>query len=675
MKPVVLPAAVSPRLLTGVAEAAASAFIEEATRERAAPVTLVLARAARQLDSLAEDILFFHRLADEGAVPWEVLLYPELPEVGADDPRGFERQCDRLAALAALTARRERPEAPPLVLVTTLTALLQPAPRPEALAAHEIRLRPGMRAEFGALVERLGRELGYDSEVLCETPGQYAVRGGLVDVYPYNAAAPCRLDFFGDEIESIRRFDPTTQLTAESLPEVVIAPAPRNLAGDAAAAGLLAFLPGVVHWVVQEPARQAVEQPEQFARPEKIATVSKPTLQTVLAARVGAPDAWTGLAELDESGGPFAASAPRVQVDSEPTLPHRPPALVPALGHARLESEQAAQRDFLRTLARWAREGIAVVVTTRAEGEAGRLREILAEDSGLRGFEPKIVTGELSAGFRARFGGPLATRLAWPSLAGATGVAVVAEGEIFGRHRQRIATFRARQLPQRHRVDQLLDFAEMAEGDYLVHLAHGVCRFRGLRKLETKGRLDEVISLEFADGVELHLPLHESHLLTRYVGLAKIAPRLGKVGGNQWEKTRHDAERATLDFAAQLLRLQAERDQRPGVAHPPDAPWQAEFEAAFPHEETPDQLRAITEVKADLEGPRPMDRLLCGDVGFGKTEVALRAAFKVVLGGKQVAVLAPTTVLVQQHCNTFRERLAPFPISVEQLSRFRNKAQ
>jgi transcription-repair coupling factor (superfamily II helicase) len=675
MKPVVLPAVVNPRLLIGVAEAAASAFIEGVTRERAAPVTLVLARTARQLDSLAEDILFFHRLAVEERPAWEILLYPELPEIGADDQRAFERHCDRLAALAALTMRRERPESMPLVVVTTLAALLQPAPRPEDLAAHEIRLAPGARVKLGALAERLGHELGYDSEVLCETPGHYAVRGGLVDVYPYNADAPCRLDFFGDEIESIRRFDPTTQLTGEALKEIVIAPAPRNLAGNAAPAGLLAFLSGNVHWVVQEPARQAAEGAELFAQPEKIVAVTKPTLQTVLAARSGAQDAWTGLAELDEDGGPFPAAAERVPVDSEPTLPHRRPALVPALGHVRLESELAAQRDFLRTLADWARAGVTVVVATRAEGEAGRLREILAEDPELREFQPTIVTGELTAGFRAQFGKPAVLRLAWPALAGAAGVAVVAEGEIFGRHRQRIATFRARQLPQRHRVDQLLDFAEMVEGDYLVHLAHGVCRFRGLRKLDTKGRREEVISLEFADGVELHLPLHESHLLTRYVGLAKIAPRLGKVGGNQWEKTRHDAERATLDFAAQLLRLQAERDQRTGVAHPPDAPWQAEFEAAFPHEETPDQLRAIVEVKADLERARPMDRLLCGDVGFGKTEVALRAAFKVVLGGKQVAVLAPTTVLVQQHCNTFRERLAPFPISVEQLSRFRTKRQ
>jgi transcription-repair coupling factor (superfamily II helicase) len=674
MKPVVLPAVCAPRLLVGVAEPAAGAFIENLARANAAPVTVVLARAARQLDSLAEDLVFFHGLAAAGSPPWDVLLYPELPDIGADDPRGFERHCDRLAVLAALATRRENAAAPPLVLVTTLAAVLQPAPRPDALAAREIRLVPGAQIGFAALVERLGHELGYDSEALCETPGQFAVRGGLIDVYPFNADGPCRLDFFGDELENIRRFDPTTQLTSDTLAEIVIAPAPRDLVADSAPAGLLAFLPPATHWLVHEPARQAAEQPDIFAQPEKMAA-PRPTLQTVLAARAKSGDTWTGLADLDESGGPFSAKAARIAVNSESTLPHRPPALSPALGHARLESDQAAQRDFLRTLARWSREGIRVVLATRADGEAVRLREILAEDTELCGFAPEIVTGEIAAGFLTRFTGPSPAQLAWPALAGASGLAVVAEGEIFGRYRQRVSSFRIRQRPSRHRVDQLLDFSEMAEGDHLVHVAHGVCRFRGVQKLTTLGRLDEVISLEFANGVELHLPLHESHLLTRYVGLGGIAPRLGKVGGNAWDKTRRDAERATLDFAAQLLRVQAERDQREGTAHPADAPWQREFETAFPHEETPDQLRAIAEVKADLERPRPMDRLLCGDVGFGKTEVALRAAFKVILGGKQVAVLAPTTVLAQQHCNTFRERLAPFPLAVEQLSRFRTPPQ
>ncbi len=558
-----------------------------------------------------------------------------------------------------------------LIIVTTLAAVLQGAPRPEDLAAREIRLAAGMRMSFRGLAEKLEAELGYDGEALCETPGQYAVRGGLIDVYPFNASAPVRLDFFGDELESIRVFDPTTQMTAEALPELVIAPAPRAMTAGTAA-GLVNFLPERAQWLVHEPARQALEQPEIYSVPEKLAAVN-PTLQTILSMRAEADDTWAGLAELDESSGAFAADAERVAVETEPTMAHRPLASVPALGRARLESDQASQRAFLRLLAQWNKAGTAVVIVTRADGESARLKEMLTEDATLKGFAPKILHGNVAAGFLARPGKGL--RLDWPEFGQDQAIAVVAEGEIFGRHRTRMATFRMRQLPQRHRVDQLVDFSEIAEGDYLVHVAHGICRFRGLRKLATPGRHDEVISLEFADGVEIHLPLHESHLLSRYVGLAKISPKLGKIGGRQWEKTRGEAERATLDFAAQLLRVQAERDQRQGFACPPDAPWQREFEDEFPHEETPDQHRAIVDTKSDLERTRPMDRLLCGDVGFGKTEVALRAAFKAVLSGKQVAVLAPTTILVQQHMNTFRERLAPFPVSVEQLSRFRSPKQ
>jgi len=674
MKPVLVSVEFSPRLLTGVVEAAVGAYAEQIAREKAIPVTLVLARAAKHLDGLAEDLQFFHGLAGGDKSPWDILLYPELPDAGAEAAGVsgvFERQCDRLAALAALAKRSENKSAPPLVIVTTLAALLQPAPRPEDMAAREIRLTAGSRVDFRALAEKLGRDLGYDCEALCETPGQYAVRGGLLDVYPYNASAPARLDFFGDELEHIRNFDPTTQLTSEPLSEIVIAPAPKEL-GRGTPAGLLNYLPPGVQWIVHEPARQAGEQSGLFSVPEKLAAVH-PTLQTILDARAGANDFWTGLAELDEPGGPFEADGERVVADTEPTLAHRPLADMPVLGRARLESDQASQRTFLRTLAQWARAGTAIIIVTRAEGEAARLREILAEEKTLRDFAPKIIPGDLAAGFLSR--PAKGARLDWPQLGKAGSVAVVAEGEFFGRHRQRVSTFRPRQLPQRHRVDQLLDFSEIVEGDYLVHVAHGVCRFHGLRKLATPGREEEVISLEFADGLEVHLPLHESHLLSRYVGLAKIAPKLGKIGGKIWERTRSEAERATLDFAAQLLRVQAERDQRPGFPLPPDAPWQGEFEDAFPHEETPDQLRSILETKSDLERARPMDRLLCGDVGFGKTEVALRAAFKTVLGGKQVVVLAPTTVLVQQHFNTFRERLAPFPVSVEQLSRFRPPKQ
>jgi transcription-repair coupling factor (superfamily II helicase) len=252
-------------------------------------------------------------------------------------------------------------------------------------------------------------------------------------------------------------------------------------------------------------------------------------------------------------------------------------------------------------------------------------------------------------------------------------VAFVTTNDVFARYRPRPAGLRRRLLPRRSQVDQALDFAELANGDPLVHLSHGVCLYRGLARLD--GKSGEVISLEFADGLILHVPLHESHLLTRYVGLTKRPPKLGRLGTNGWEKTRGAAEKATLDFASTLLHLQAQRSTGGGFQFSADGDWQRAFDATFPFEETPDQKRAIDDCKRDMEDPRSMDRLICGDVGFGKTEVALRAAFKAVMDGKQVAVLVPTTVLAQQHFNTFRERLAEFPVTVEVLSRFRTREQ
>jgi transcription-repair coupling factor (superfamily II helicase) len=221
----------------------------------------------------------------------------------------------------------------------------------------------------------------------------------------------------------------------------------------------------------------------------------------------------------------------------------------------------------------------------------------------------------------------------------------------------------------------LLDFTELADGDALVHLQHGVCLFRGLTQLDIQGGTKEVISVEFADQMTIHVPLQESHLLTRYVGLTKTSPKLGKIGGSAWDRTRAAAERATLDYAAEMLQLHARRSQGGGYAFPEDHVWQKDFEAAFPFKETPDQLSAIEAAKEDMEKPEAMDRLICGDVGFGKTEVAIRAALKAVLAGKQVAILVPTTVLCQQHFNTFCERMAQYPVIIDMVSRFRSRQQ
>ena len=354
------------------------------------------------------------------------------------------------------------------------------------------------------------------------------------------------------------------------------------------------------------------------------------------------------------------------------------------MAQERLEAEDEARRDFLGQVAAWHKDAYALLFVAAKEGEEQRMREILADDQRLRKIKPRFLRGSLNEGFRVAFrlrqGSGGQVRLAeTPVEAGARlalapearGLVVVTETEVFGRLRPRRAAAAARAIVQRAQVDQLLDFSELVEGDFVVHLQHGIALFRGLTKLDTAQGIKEVISLEFDHGVTLHVPLTESHLISRYVGLSKAKPQLGRIGSGRWEKARQAAERSTLDLAAELLQIQARREAQPGHAFGPDTTWQKEFEASFPFTETPDQLRAIGEAKADMERTQPMDRLICGDVGFGKTEVAIRAAFKAVQDGRQVAILVPTTILAQQHLNTFRERMAGYPIAVEMLSRFR----
>jgi len=220
-----------------------------------------------------------------------------------------------------------------------------------------------------------------------------------------------------------------------------------------------------------------------------------------------------------------------------------------------------------------------------------------------------------------------------------------------------------------------IDFSELNEGDHVVHLEHGIGKFLGLRKFATDGKEEEVLTLEFDEGARLYVPLEQSFLVSRYVGVGKKAPALSSLGDSRWAKAKKNAEQAIFSYAAQLLTIHAQRETSHGFAFPQDSKWVGEFEASFLYKETPDQLTAIAATKTDMESERPMDRLICGDVGFGKTEVAIRAAFKAVMGGKQVAVLAPTTVLAQQHYHTFRERMSDYPVRVEMLSRFRTRME
>ncbi len=651
--------------LTGVCPPARGAVLAGLMHTHPAPVWLVVAEDRKTAEQLAEDVGHFHAAAGVTR-PWQVRVFPESLADSRDLREAFAASSDRLAVLSLLRATRAHATAPDtLVVLTTPAALLQPVPALAEFSTRELTLVCGQALSFPGLLTQL-QQLDYDSEAVCEAPGHYAVRGGLIDVYPVTANQPYRLDFFGDVLEEIREFDPVTQRSGANVARLTLAASPR-VALAPSTTGLADYLSAGTHLAAVEPA-SLDEEFSAFARAGADGVAP-------LLARCAAV---FGVSDLDEASALLPPGATETTWDTESLAHHRSYPDDTLVAQERLQVEEEARHAFLRQVAGWRQAGYAVDLVAAKEGEEQRIREILAADPALRPIRPRFLRGALNEGFRISFGPADRPRpaLDWPALPrGAAGLVVVTETEIFGRQRPRRPLLNLRASAQRAQIDQLLDFSELVEGDFVVHLQHGIALYRGLTQLDTAQGLREVISLEFDDHVTLHVPLTESHLISRYVGLSKTRPQLGRIGSGRWEKARKAAERATVDLAADLLRIHAAREAQPGHAFPPDTTWQKEFEASFPFTETRDQLRAIDEAKADMERVRPMDRLICGDVGFGKTEVAIRAAFKAVQGGRQVAVLVPTTVLAQQHVNTFRERLAGYPVAVEMLSRFRTPAE
>ena len=652
----------SPRhKITGVCPPARGAVLAELARTHLAPVWLVIAEDLKTAEHLAEDIVFFHQASGNQRV-LQALVFPESLTDSRDMREAFAASSDRLTVLSRLRATRAHASAPDtLVVLTTPAALLQPVPALEEFSTRELTLAKGQTQSFHGLLEQL-QQLDYDSEAVCEAPGHYAIRGGIIDVYPVTANQPYRLDFFGDEIEEIREFDPVTQRSGATVQSITLSASPRVKLADSAT-GLADYLSASTRLAFVEPA-SLDEEFSAFA----------PDGASGLAPLLARCSTLFGVSDLDEASALFENAADESTWDTESLAHHRTYPDDALFAQERLLVEEESRLKLLRQIATWKKAGYAIDIVASKEGEEQRIQEILAERSELKSIRPRFLRGTLNEGFRISFhkGVPLG----WSTLASnPVGLVVVTETEIFGRQRARRPALNTRVIAQRAQIDQLLDFSELVEGDFVVHLQHGIALYRGLTKLDTAQGLREVISLEFDDHVTLHVPLQESHLISRYVGLSKTRPQLGRIGSGRWEKARQSAERATIDLAAELLRIHAAREAQPGHAFPPDTTWQKEFEASFPFTETRDQLRAIQEAKADMERTRPMDRLICGDVGFGKTEVAIRAAFKAVQSGRQVAVLVPTTVLAQQHLNTFRERMAGYPVAVEMLSRFRTKAE
>ncbi|MGB0578085.1 MAG: transcription-repair coupling factor [Limisphaerales bacterium] len=571
---------------------------------------------------------------------------------------------DRLETLVRLAEAKAA-----VTMVASVEGLVQKTYRLEDIKARSRTLKAGDQIEPLDLVEWL-EDQGYESEVQVNQKSELAMRGGIVDVFAPTHPWPVRIEFFGDEIESLRLFDPVSQVSRENIETILLPPAgelgimKRAAAEDDPTFGSLTdYLPADSLIVLAEP-DNIEDHAEEYAKlvpGDDLFHDDWDELLSALEAR--------GLStlrleeELDDQGtvgiGPF-----------ESLEAYRP------LGERAPDPQIAdvQKREFFAQLHRWLRQKLEVQVYCNNDGERQRFLEIW-EEMAFKGrtAKPKVRIGTLSRGFLFPEGN----------------LAVVTDAEIFGRYK----VHRARRLKSKHaaavRSALDIDFTELEFGDLVVHLQHGIGRYCGLTRLALSNNqhedgspvMQECMMIEYAsrDSVpeppKLYVPVSEAHLVSKYVGTGKIRPPLHVLGGTRWSKTKEQAERAVRDLAAEMLNIQAQRDAEEGFAFGDDTTWQHEFESSFLYEETPDQLIAIDAAKKDLERPKPMDRLVCGDVGYGKTEVAIRAAFKAVMAGKQVAVLVPTTVLAQQHFNTLTERMADYPIRIDLLSRFRTKKQ
>ena len=627
------------------------------------PILIVVGSSLSEAEVVAEDIAALAELHQQNRKQFEFHLLEENPS--HSHPESFERNCNKLSLLSSLIKGRA-PDDIQTIIAATPGSLLATCPSKKKKKENQMVISRGMELDYGDFQQALYERMDYSSEILCEEPGQYSLRGGIIDVYPANANQPYRIDFFGNVVDDIRAFDPTSQRTSEKKSEIVLSSL-KEEEENAREGEFFSYLSDSTTWAFLEPEALISEFPLAFHQSEE-KKFQKACLELAWKESSN-QNIFLGFSEIDAGSGIFEKMPSRIiqcKTSSQ------------ALGagvRGSLSSKEGRYRiNYLFELLEKQDKGHEIIIAAGADAEKKRILDLIKDESSLKRLDPSFIKIGLRDGFSIEKE-DAQLYLSHLLRSDENGLSLATAREILGRERSRRPVRSQKARVQRKNVDQALDFSELISGDFLVHHQHGICRFENLGKIDVSGRDEEAITLEFADGLMLHVPLQESHLLSRYVGLQKTKPKLAKLGGKLWAKTRQAAESAALDLAADLLRLQATRESKRGFAFSTDDQWQKEFEDSFPYVETPDQQKAIDKVKEDMEEEDPMDRLVCGDVGFGKTEVALRAAFKAIMDGKQVAILAPTTILCQQHYNHFSERMADYPITLEMLSRFRSSGE
>ena len=668
--------------MIGNAPLAISAVLAEDSHK----LILLICPNIGEVDTVAEDLRLFTDIP--------VLTYPALPsfltennvrdgEIFLSEDRIFGKRLNVLKELRRGfapeigTPRSEQNEAPPLgqllhrqeapkeeeqhefqpaIVVTTLAAIRQPVPTIDEIYSETFVLEQSKNYNRQEILHWLS-EKGFHSTSAVELPGEYSVRGGILDIYALDWSEPIRIEFFDDEVESIRSFNVKTQRSIKDLSSVQIS----GLRPNSKSKGVFTdHLPAGTIPVMME-TDEILSQANRIDRffDEKYRQ-----------------HADTHLQNNDHES--FSSNSDDTRITSEHTSLVRPFAV-------KKICEALFQYPTLHTVTVVSGKELAShsysFLFQTVERLRGNLQYLCAEidqypKSVQFGFvcqnesEKQRFSDSLSNSESAKEGrihwliGTMRHGFAWPT----ENIVFIATDEIFGRANHR----RARSKTLSESIDSFID---LSPGDLVVHVGQGIARFRGLVMCKRGQQEEEHFELEFADNDVLYVPCSKFNLIQKYVGTSKVHPKLAKLNGKTWKRQKQEVSNAVFDLAAEMIDLQAKRKTLRGIVYPPDNEWQSNFEESFPYEPTEDQLLAIEAIKNDMESESPMDRLLCGDVGFGKTEVAIRAAFKAVNAGYQVAVLVPTTILAEQHYRVFSQRMAMFPIRIGVLSRFSNKKE
>ncbi|MBM4107369.1 MAG: transcription-repair coupling factor [Phycisphaerae bacterium] len=653
------------RVVATGAVGASTALVAAALARRTGRMVVLVVAHLDEGDDFVDAIL------EQGGA---ALRFPALEAVPGESGAALDLFAERLETVRRVLAPRGEDPAP--VVVAPIQALMQSVPAPSRLDALSLRVVRGAPMSPQGLARWLDAA-GYSRQEAADEPGDFALRGGILDVFPAGGQAPVRVEFLGDAVERVSEIDPDTMGSDRALaaPLTLVCADPKGVGEQTCP--FLELVPATSLALIAETA-EVVEQGRGYY--ERVVDArdifGPPAVLRLMETRFHA------LAEMNH----FSAGA--AGADAQVTLP-----VTPLPTFARDAGEAVA--ELVDAVAQPAAGGSPVrpraVVLCQTEGERARFDELLGGGA-VRRAGPEGDASEALAALRARVESRTAfmgAGFGWrvEDDGGAPGgLLVVPYHELLGRAPGR------RRAGARLRSSRALDtFLEFAPGDLVVHADHGIARYAGLsmmspRKLPGRGKIDvvkpgagllppgepeEYLTLEFAGRSRLHVPASQIDLVQRYVGGGGARPPLSTLGGQKWKGQKERVAGAVRDMAAELLRVRAARESTPGIRFPDDTAWQREFEAEFPYQETDDQIAALAEIKRDMGRARPMDRLICGDVGFGKTELAIRAAFKAVEYGKQVAVLVPTTVLAEQHERTFKERFADYPFRIESLSRFK----